>query len=433
MTLTRRTLMSLPIALPFLNLAARAGVNEAPYFPPADAQGGWRTVDLDSMTRVVGGLEKTRLDDAFEYIKTSCRHGGLLVLRHGYLVYERYFGRASREARPNMHSIGKMFTSVSCGIMLSEHEDVFPDSLAQKVFTRDFLPEAFPLDDQRMADIRIGNLLTMTSGISRANFISAGSQVPPSAGRSTGIVHGENVDVPSWYSGDSAYDPIESQDGSAVHGRMWTSPGEGYLYGRDPHVASMILRRVAGMELQEFINQRLARPMGFGAWGYAIHLANGDLPHTPGEAGIALGSTDILRFGYMLLNRGMWGSKQLVPRRYVELLSQPSPFNPHSPFSLMFEMNADGHVPRVPRDAYFKSGAGGCAMYVVPSLDMVIYKMEDADDPEGTGLPPANNPNADASRDSWKPHPFNQFCDGPVDGDTGVRRTLQLVAGAVIT
>ena len=72
-------------------------------------------------------------------------------------------------------------------------------------------------------------------------------------------------------------------------------------------------------------------------------------------------------------------------------------------------------------------------MYVIPSLDMVIYKMEDADDPEGTGLPPANNPNADASRDSWKPHPFNQFCDGPVDGDTGVRRTLQLVAGAVIT
>jgi CubicO group peptidase (beta-lactamase class C family) len=385
------------------------------------------------MARVVAGLDEARLEDAFEFVKSSSRHGGLLVLRHGHLVYERYFGRACRESHPNMHSMGKMFTSVSCGIMLSEYKDRFPDGLAQKVFTKEFLPEAFPLDDPRMADIRLGNLLTMTSGISRANFLPEGSRAPRMAGHSTGIVHGENVDVPSWYSSDAIYNPIVNQDSSAVHGKMWTAPGEGYLYGRDPHVASMVLRRVVGMELQQFIDQRLAKRLGFGSWGYATHLAEGDLPHTPGESGIALRSTDILRFGYMLLNHGMWGNRQLVPAKYVELLSQPSPFNQHSPYSLMFEVNTDAHVPRAPRDAYFKSGAGGCAMYVIPSLDMVIYKMEDADDPEGTGLPPANNPNADASRDSWKPHPFNQFCDGPVDGDTGVRRTLQLVAGAVIT
>jgi CubicO group peptidase (beta-lactamase class C family) len=432
MALTRRTLMTLPVVLPFLNIAARAGVSETTYFPPPDTQGGWRTLDRGSMIRVVGGLDEARLDDAFEYVKSSCRHGGLLVLRHGHLAYERYFGRASREGHPNMHSMGKMFTSASCGIMLSEHKDRFPDGLAQKVFTKEFLPEAFPLDDQRMADIRLGNVLTMTSGISRANFIPPGSQAPVVAGHSTGIVHGENIDVPTWYSSDSIYDPIKNQDISAVHGKLWTSPGDGYLYGRDPHVASMVLRRVTGMELQDFIDQRLATPMGFGTWGYARHQAIGDLPHTPGESGIALRSTDALRFGYMLLNQGMWRDQQLVPRKYVELLGQPSPFNPHSPFSLMFEVNADGHVPRAPHDAYFKSGAGGCGMYVIPSLDMVIYKMGEADDPNGTGLPPANSPNPDTSRDDWKPHPFNQFADGPVDGDTGVRRTLGLVAAAVI-
>jgi hypothetical protein len=96
----------------------------------------------------------------------------------------------------------------------------------------------------------------------------------------------------------------------------------------------------------------------------------------------------------------------------------------------MFEVNADGHVPCAPRDAYFKSGAGGCALYVIPSLDMVIYKMGEADAPQETGLAPANTPNPDTSRDGWKPHPFNQFSDGPVEGDTGVRRTLELVCGA---
>ena len=423
--------MSLPITLPFLHLAARAGVSETRYFPPPDAHGGWRTLSRISMTCVAAGLERKRFDDAFEYVKSSSRHGGLLVLRHGYLAYEKYFGRANREANPNMHSLGKMFTSVSCGIMLSDHKDRFSEGLAQKVFTEELLPEAFPLGDRRMADIRIGNLLTMTSGMSRANFVSPEARIPSEGGHAIGIVHGENVDVPLWYSSDPVYNPMSNQDRSAVRGRMWASPGEGYLYGRDPHVASMVLRRVVGMELQEFINQRLAEPMGFGTWGYATHLANGDLPHTPGETGIAVRSTDILRFGYMLLNLGMWGSKRLVPRKYVELLSQPLLFNPHSPFSLMFEVNADGHVARAPRDAYFKSGAGGCALYIIPSLDMVIYKMAEADDPNETGLPACYNPSPDTSRDGWKPHPYNQFSDGPVEGETGVRRTLELVCRAL--
>ena len=431
MALTRRTLISLPVAVPFLNLAARAAISESPYFPPPDTQGGWRTLDQASKVRVVAGMEKARLDDAFEYVQTSSRHGGLLVLRHGHVVYERYFGRANREANPNMYSMGKMFTSVSCGIMLSEHKDRFPDGLAQKVFTKEYLPEAFPLSDPRMADIQLGNLLTMTSGLEGARYIPAGSQPPAVVGHVTAIVRGENVTFPAWYSSDPVYNPIQNQDGSALHVRMWTSPGEGYLYSRDPHIASIVLRHIVEMELQEFINQRLAKPMGFGSWGYATHLAKGNLPHTPGEAGIALHSTDALRFGYLLLNRGMWENQQLIPREYVDLLSQPSPFNPHSPFSLMFEVNADGHVARAPRDAFFKSGAGGCALFVIPSLDMVIYKMVGADDSMEIGLPPANTATLDTSRDNWTPHPFNQFFDGPVEGDSGVRRTLELVVASV--
>lgn len=432
MTMTRRTAISLPIAASFLNIAARAGIKETPYFPQPDTQGGWRTLDQVSQIRSTGGLDKGRLDEVFEYVKTTSRDGGLLVLRHGYLAYERYFGRAMRNANPNLFSMGKMFTSASCGIMLSEHKDRFPDGLAQKVFTREYLPQAFPLGDSRMADIQFGNLLTFTSGIWRGNYIPPGTQPPVPVGNSTGIVRGENVKLPDWYSSDPMYNPILNQDSNAAHGKMWVAPGGGYLYGLDAHVASIVLRNVVEMELQEFINQRLAKPMGFGTWGYVLHFPEGTLPHTPGQSGISLHSTDVLRFGYMLLNKGKWNDQQLVPREYIELLSHPSPFNPHSPFSLLFEVNSDGHVARAPRDAYFKSGAGGRGLYVIPSLDMVVYKMSGADDPEGTGLPPANDPNPDTSRDNWKPHAFNQFNDGPVDGDTGVRRTLELITNAVV-
>jgi CubicO group peptidase (beta-lactamase class C family) len=428
MSLTRRTLLSLPVAIPLLNLAARTAVGDDLYFPPPDAQGGWRTLSQPSEIRTLTGIEINRLDEAFQYTQTTSQHGGLLVLRHGYLVYEKYFGRANRQANPNMYSIAKMFTSASCGIMLSEHSSRFPDGLSQKVFTQEYLPQAFPLSYPEMADIRLGHLLTMTSGLQNSRVAPPAALANP--GHLTGIIHGENVNIPYWTSPD----PVLDQDGSALHGKMWALPGGGYLYDLDPHIASIVLRGVVGMELQEYIKQKLAAPMGWGTWGYALHHNGETLPHTPGAAGIALHSTDALRFGYLLLKQGKWKNQQLVPREYVQLLSRPSPFNPHSPFSLQHEVNADGHVAGAPRDAFFKSGAGGFGLYMIPSLDMVIYKMSSLNaetyDPAATGLPLTYTP--DTSRDDWKPHPFNQFVDGPTDGDTGVRRTLEMVVAATV-
>jgi CubicO group peptidase (beta-lactamase class C family) len=428
MSLTRRTLLSLPVAIPLLNLAARTAAGDDLYFPPPDAQGGWRTLSQPSEIRTLTGIEINRLDEAFQYTQTTSQHGGLLVLRHGYLVYEKYFGRANRQANPNMYSIAKMFTSASCGIMLSEQSSRFPDGLSQKVFTQEYLPQAFPLSYPEMADIRLGHLLTMTSGLQNSRVAPPAALANP--GHLTGIIHSENVNIPYWTSPD----PVLDQDGSALHGKMWALPGGGYLYDLDPHIASIVLRGVVGMELQEYIKQKLAAPMGWGTWGYALHHNGETLPHTPGAAGIALHSTDALRFGYLLLKQGKWKNQQLVPREYVQLLSRPSPFNPHSPFSLQHEVNADGHVAGAPRDAFFKSGAGGFGLYMIPSLDMVIYKMSSLNaetyDPAATGLPLTYTP--DTSRDDWKPHPFNQFVDGPTDGDTGVRRTLEMVVAATV-
>jgi hypothetical protein len=38
----------------------------------------------------------------------------------------------------------------------------------------------------------------------------------------------------------------------------------------------------------------------------------------------------------------------------------------------------------------------------------------------------------DHSRDGWKPGPHTQFDDGPIGGDDGVRRLLELVVAAVV-
>src|SRR5436190_23389365 len=109
-------------------------------------------------------MDLARLDQAYDFTSRCSQNGGLLVVHHGYLVYEKYFGRAQRNTNPDMASTGKAYTSIACGIMLDEFRDRIPDGLATKIFTTNFLPEAFPLGDPRRAEITLGQLLCMSGG-----------------------------------------------------------------------------------------------------------------------------------------------------------------------------------------------------------------------------------------------------------------------------
>jgi CubicO group peptidase (beta-lactamase class C family) len=409
MTVPRVAVLSL------LLLAPPALVRGQDYFPPPDSQGGWRTLTDAARIRKLAGIDLRRLDQAFEYTKRTSQHGGLVVVRHGWLVYERCYGKGHREANPAMASVAKAYTSIACGIMLQEKRDLIPEGLDQKVFTEKYLPEAFPLSDPSKADIKLGHLLTMTSGMQEG---------------ATGYVRGETLQLKPLPPRDASLE----QDLAALRAPMWAKPGEGYHYSsQSTHVASIVLRHLTGMELQDYINERLAKPMGWGRWGWAMRRGETVLAHAPGGANIAVHSTDALRFAYLLLHNGRWGKQQLVPSGYIALCSRPSPYNPHSPFSLQFETNADGHVAGAPPDAFFKSGAGGYGIYIIPSLDMVIYKMAGSDsqyDPELTGLPLTYQ--YDGSRDNWKPAVHDQFHDGPIGIDDGVRRLLEMVVASVI-
>ncbi len=363
----------------------------------------------------LAGMDASRLEKAYEICERGTQNGGLLVVRHGYLVYEKYFGRASRNANPDMASTGKAYTSIACGIMLQEFHDKIPEGLDTKVFVEKYLPEAFPLDDPRKAQITLGQLLCMTAGYNGEG------------GSPTGVVRG--VASPMKPAPGQNYRDL---DVSSLRVPLWTDPGAGYSYSSPaPHIASLVLRHVTGMELQDYINERLAKPMGWGPWGYCLHRKDFTMAHANGAGSTAVHATDALRFAYCLLHDGKWGDRQLVPPDYIKKCHEPSPYNPHTPFSLQFEHNADGHVVGAPRDAFYKSGAGGFGVFVVPSLDIVIYKMGGNNgqyDPSLTGLP---QPAPDTSRDNWKPIPRSPFNEGSLGGDDGLRRVLELVSLAV--
>ncbi len=398
-------------------LAAHA---DSDYFPASDRDGGWRTATNAVQARTDAHLDPARLEQAWDFTQRCTQNGGLLVVRHGWLAFERYFGRASRLTNPDMASTGKAYTSIACGIMLHEFRDRIPDGLNTRVFTPKFLPEAFDaggqLDDPRRADITLGQLLCMSGGYTG----EGGAPVAVVMGRAFPLkaVPGQN---------------IRDLDQSSLKCAMWTNAGAGYSYSSpEPHIASMVLRRITGMDLKDYIDQRLAKPMGWGAWDYCLHRGGFIMPHANGAGSIAVHATDALRFGYCLLRHGRWAERQLVPTDYVALCNQMSPHNPHAPYTLMFEHNSDGHVAGAPRDAYWKSGAGGFALIVVPSLDLLIYKLGGNNgqyDPTLTGLP---QPEPDRSRDDWKPIPRTPFNEGSLGGDDGIRRVLEMVSAAAL-
>ncbi|MCL2478195.1 MAG: hypothetical protein FWF22_01745, partial [Treponema sp.] len=134
--------------------------------------------------------------------------------------------------------------------------------------------------------------------------------------------------------------------------------------------------------------------------------------------------TDMLRFGYLMMNMGRWGEKQLVPKEYAEHCSKKSPYNPHFPYSLQFNVNTGSEIAYLPADAFWKAGSGGHCLYIVPSLKLVVWKFGGRDDQysmENTGFKDESGPEAGGNVKWTK----------TVDYDTAVIETLKMVIDSI--
>jgi CubicO group peptidase (beta-lactamase class C family) len=91
----------------------------------------------------------------------------------------------------------------------------------------------------------------------------------------------------------------------------------------------------------------------------------------------------MLRFGWLLANDGRWRDQQVIPRDHVLHCRRRSPYNPHFPYSLQFDVDTQ---------AFWKHGSGGHTLGIVPSLRLVVWKLGGRDgqySPADTGLAPS--------------------------------------------
>ncbi|MFN8595101.1 MAG: serine hydrolase domain-containing protein [Anaerolineae bacterium] len=108
--------------------------------------------------------QSEKVEHAAWYFEKGLTARSLLIIRHGELVYEKYFRSIQKPDRTaNVCSVTKSVLSALIGIAMDQGLGVFSDSLDHVI---EYFPEYFyPETDPRMViAVTLRHLLTMSAG-----------------------------------------------------------------------------------------------------------------------------------------------------------------------------------------------------------------------------------------------------------------------------
>ncbi len=207
---------------------------------------------------------------------------GLLVIKNGYLVAEKYFHGASVDQLSSRASVTKSITSALVGIAL---EQGCLSSVDQKMM--DFFPELVDqIQDPRKMQITIRQMLQMRAGYPWEESSQELFDLMYSGFRSRNL-----VDVP-----------------------LVRDPGTGFDYSNmTSHLLGIIVARACDTDLKSYAQEYLFSPLGgeVGDWllGWEDYYI--------GFADIQITARDMARFGQLYLDGGEYEWNQIVPADWV--------------------------------------------------------------------------------------------------------------------
>jgi len=146
---------------------------------------------------------------------------------------------------------------------------------------------------------------------------------------------------------------------------------------------ALALLHLFGRPLPEVFLERILAPLGGGqsfAWhGYDdawVELPGvGRVPSVPGGShwggGVSISARDQARIGQLLLDGGAAGGRQLVPRAWIERMTEPSPIAPF--YGRLLWLNRDGRaIPGASAQTVLMYGAGGHYTWADPATQAVV-------------------------------------------------------------
>lgn len=303
----------------------------------------WPTIGWKQSPPLEQGVDPEKLSAVERYGETSNPNiHAILVVRHGYIVFEKYYHGYHKRDYQYIASMTKSITSALIGIAL---RDGYITCLDQKL--AEFFPKyVASQEDPRKKEISIRDLLTMSSGfkwdeIEDESYLS------------------------QWL---TSYDWIEF----AFEQPMSHEPGQVFIYNSlGTHLLSVLLSKLTRMSILEFAREELFRPLGIPSnekEGFFWEID--PQGYYTGGHGVKLTPRDMAKLGYLYLNDGRWGNRQIIPADYVKLSTQQqseggSPENANYGY-LWWVTKQQGY------SAFFAGGYGGQFIYVIPELDIVI-------------------------------------------------------------
>jgi CubicO group peptidase (beta-lactamase class C family) len=293
------------------------------YWPTAD----WREAEPNAQ-----GVDAGNLEALDAHIQAEMPHVySLLVIRHGDLIFERYYQGFYADFDFEIASITKSITSMLVGIAVDQGAI---DTIDQPVI--DFFPEYDDGKlDSRVPNITLRHLMSMTSGFDWSE--EYGWRWPEQS---------------SWMS-------------FALRMTTAHEPGEIFTYNTPgAHVLSGVISQATGMSLADFANKNLFEPLGIAPPEWSTDPEG----YTTGAHALNLRARDVAKLGYLALNRGMWDGKQIVPATWIaESTRQQNEggFPQYAPYGYLWWIAPE-------YGAYFAAGYGGQYLYVVPNLDLVV-------------------------------------------------------------
>ena len=341
---------------------AAGGATQRDYWPTA----GWRTAAPAEQ-----GMDPAVLDDLDSMVPDSYpKVRGLLVVRHGYLVYERYWQGVDASDGHNSFSVTKSVVSALVGIAL---RDRHLQGLDQTV--EELLADHLPADaDPRLRRVTVEQLLTMTSGLAGDDSLVGGL--------------------------DGISDRMaESRDWvrHILSRRLETTPGAEFAYSSaGSHLLSAMVADATGRSTLAFARAELFGPLGVAAddaleqeirdWPptrakrEAYEQAPVAWPRDPqgyhfGGAFLKLPARELAKLGYLYLNGGRWDGAQVVPADYVAASTRPQSDPSQGPGGYGYQWWLTNETGR---DSFRAEGFGGQLIQVIPELDLVVVITSDA-------------------------------------------------------
>ena len=319
---------------------------------PSDS---WITATPDSV-----GMDAAKLQQAIDYAFNDVmvdgklipqNTQGLVIIRHGAIVAEKYASGSAKDSIATSWSTAKSFTSALMGIAIDKGY-----VSSEYVPAAEFITE-WAGDDRK--NMTIKNLLQMSSGLIEGGTSSYGDGTI----MYIGLEDEEGVSDPNrpvdnvLYSIDRAIDPNRAP---------WLGATYSWSYqNADSQLLGEIIERATNTSIYEFAQDVLFNKLGINAGWWTDEFEN-----YMAYCCLDMTTRNFARFGLLYAREGKWNAEQIVSQEWVVKSTARSVWLSDSiPYGYGYQWWADDSS-----DWFFSVGSRMNNIYVHPGLDIVVVR-----------------------------------------------------------